>query len=289
MKDLVSVILPVFNAEKYIKECIESLLSQSYTNMEIIIINDGSTDGSDRIISTFLNDKRILYIKRDNRGLVYSLNEGISKSKGVYIARMDADDICFPERLQKQVDFFNSNKGYGLVGCRVFLINEEGERIGKCYRPLTDIAIKTYALYGSPFAHPSVMFNTTVIPKNELVYDSEFYPIEDLNLWLDLIEKYKSKNIKERLLSYRICDTSISTLNQKKQRSKAISLRLYKYKETNFIDIIKARDNLNDGELLKFLKGFFISIANADLSLSETLSIYVKIIRSKLIRDIRRK
>ncbi|MEQ4894891.1 glycosyltransferase family A protein, partial [Escherichia coli] len=108
-KELITVIMPVYNAEKYIYESIKSILVQSYSNFEFIIINDGSKDSSGKIIENFLDDTRIRYINRENKGLVFTLNEAISLSRGNYIARMDADDISHPLRLEKQLNFLLEN------------------------------------------------------------------------------------------------------------------------------------------------------------------------------------
>jgi len=113
----VSIVMSVYNAQKYLDEAIESILNQTYSNFEFIIINDGSTDKSLEIIENYAKkDSRIIVINRENKGLIYSLNEGIRKANGKYIARMDADDISLPQRLEKQVEFMEKNKNIGICG-----------------------------------------------------------------------------------------------------------------------------------------------------------------------------
>ena len=110
---LVSILMPVYNSEKYLREAIKSILNQTFTNFELIIINDGSTDNSLKIIKSF-KDNRIKIIKnKGNLGLIKTLNKGIDLAQGKYIARMDADDIAMPKRLEKQIAFFNENPDYG--------------------------------------------------------------------------------------------------------------------------------------------------------------------------------
>ena len=124
MHKLISVVLPVFNGDKYLSEAIESILNQTYINFEFIIINDGSTDGSLTIIENYrVKDNRIVVISRENKGLIASLNEGIRIANGGYIARMDQDDLSLPTRLEEQVKFMDSNQ-LDICGTYVQLFNK---------------------------------------------------------------------------------------------------------------------------------------------------------------------
>ena len=125
----VSVVLCTFNDEKTIKEAIESILCQSYNIFEFIIWNDGSTDGTEKIIKSY-DDNRIRYYYHENTGLGEALRLACAEAKGKYIARMDGDDICLPSRIQKQVEFLESHPDYVLVSSAVFYIDEIGEQIG---------------------------------------------------------------------------------------------------------------------------------------------------------------
>lgn len=288
MSELVSVILPVYNAEEYIRDCLQSLVNQTYANLEIIVINDGSTDNSEIIIRDFLNDPRLIFISRPNQGLVYSLNEGINLASGKYIARMDADDICNLSRICTQVDFFKRNPNYGLLGTRVKLINKDGNVIGKCFRPKYDKRIRTYSLYGSPFAHPTVMFNLNVIPKDKLIYKDSCYPVEDLNLWLELISDYKCANLEDRLLYYRIIETSISSNNSSKQKSMSLNLREAKYIDEPLI--IKFIRTLHEPENISIIHKFLISwhiLIDKRFSMLEVIIILLKSIRRSRMKSLR--
>jgi glycosyltransferase involved in cell wall biosynthesis len=285
MNDLVSIILPVYNADGFLRQAIESIINQTYSNLEIIIINDGSTDESHKIISEYLSDERVIYINRENRGLVHSLNEGISISRGTFIARMDADDVSHPDRIYQQILFFEKNKDYALVGTRVVLIDEKDNKLGACFRPTNYKRLLTYALYGSPFAHPTVMFNTKVIDKNRIIYNRDQYPIEDLDLWLRIIKEYKCGNLKERLLSYRICSTSISSMNGELQKNMANKLRINSF--NNMECLINSPYVFNERSYLKFMLGFFCSLSKNQLSRVEVFLIYLRIIRKSFIGNIR--
>ena len=122
MNPLVSIILPAYNCEKFIRKTIHSLINQTYSNFELLVINDGSTDATTSIIQSF-KDTRIQLIQNEkNKGLIYTLNKGIELSKGKYIARIDADDICLPERLQKQVNWLEKNTQIAIVATQILLI-----------------------------------------------------------------------------------------------------------------------------------------------------------------------
>ncbi|MDM2795289.1 MULTISPECIES: glycosyltransferase family 2 protein [Citrobacter] len=218
--DLVTVIMPVYNAEEYLSEAITSILDQSYKNIEFIIINDGSTDSSDSIIKGFLEDKRIHYISRSNKGLVYSLNEGLDIAKGMYIARMDADDISHPQRIEKQVEFMLENDQVAVVGCSSYIINFESKIIGQRNPPTSAFLNKALLLFGPTLSHPTVMFNRSVIG-DDLYYCDDFKHAEDFELWLRLSNKYNMGNLPEKLFSYRINESGVSQSNYREQKKNA--------------------------------------------------------------------
>lgn len=260
-KGLVTIILPVYNCERYLKESLHSIINQTYNMMEIIVINDGSTDSTERIISDFLSDDRIIFINRENRGLVYSLNEGIKLAKGEYIARMDADDIAEINRIELQVAFLEKNPDVSILGTRVNLINESGNHVGVCHRPVSHSKIMTYFIYGSPIAHPSVVFNMKNIRKEDLYYSDNAYPAEDLELWLRLSNSYNFCNMKERLLKYRLNSIGVSNSNKNKQIEKSTIIRKshfsYDGDIVNFIDLIDKNKCTSIMSLLRVLCSVF--------------------------------
>ncbi|PQQ42964.1 glycosyl transferase family 2 [Photorhabdus luminescens] len=225
LQPLVSVILPVYNGERFIASAVESILNQTYHNLELIVINDGSEDRTDSIIQPYLKDSRLNYISRENKGLVATLNEALEKASGIYIARMDADDIAMSERIALQVEYLLQHPHTGLIGSNITLINELGEIIGQRHLPHGENKVLSYFLYGNPIAHPSVMLNRAIL-KNELYYDKNAFPAEDLELWLRIIKIAPINNLNKNLLFYRITNSSITSNNSIEQKIKDYNLRL---------------------------------------------------------------
>lgn len=201
----ISIVLPVYNAEHYVTEAVESILNQTYTNFELIIIDDGSTDRSLEIIQKYAClDSRIRLISRENRGLVTTLNEGLALAKAPLIARMDADDVSYPNRLLVQKDFLDKNLGHILVGSKVLIIDEDGDAICEMGSRLKhdDIVEGLLAREGQLIYHPSVMFRT----KDVLAmggYRNKYPHVEDLDLFLRLAEISRIENLDTVLVKYR--------------------------------------------------------------------------------------
>lgn len=203
---LVSVILPVYNAESTILEAINSIIEQTYPNWELLLINDGSKDHTKEVIKR-INDKRIRYIENDgNKGLIYTLNRGISLAKGEYIARMDSDDKSRPNRFEKQVSFLDSHKEVIVCGSFIEIF---GDNINKTVREFkqSNEDIKQFYLLKTPFAHPAVMIRRSILLNNNICYDFSFKCAEDYKLWFDLMDYGEYYNIPEVLLDYRISVT----------------------------------------------------------------------------------
>jgi glycosyltransferase involved in cell wall biosynthesis len=197
---LVSVIMPVYNGAAFLRESIRSILSQTYTRFEFIIINDGSKDNSDEIIRSF-DDRRIRYHTQENAGLAATLNRGIGLSGGIYIARQDQDDISLPSRIQKQVDFLNSNPSVGLLGTRAKIIgtNAPGKAHNHAIHPWL---LKFDLLFDNPFVHSSVMFRQAAISATGL-YNTDPTCYEDFELWSRFAQTTEIANLPEPLLEYR--------------------------------------------------------------------------------------
>lgn len=214
----VSVILPAYNCEKYIAKAIESVLQQTLADLEFIIINDGSTDRTEEIIRSF-SDSRILYQTNiTNKGLVFTLNKGIDIATGRYIARMDGDDICLPERLAKQKNFLDLNKDIVVTASTIEFINDQEEKTGSWEldrQTITSAQIKKTLLKQNCIAHPTVMMRSEII--KQLKYKEYQKNIEDYDLWLRLLNRgYKIGKIGEPLLLYRIHDASVTSVYLKK-------------------------------------------------------------------------
>ncbi len=205
----VSVVMPAYNAEKYIGEAIESILNQTFTDFEFIIINDGSTDKTKEIIQSY-DDPRIVYLEnKKNSGIVVTLNKGLDYATGEYIARMDADDISVNNRFEKQISYMEKNKDVGLLGTgiRVF-----GTGIQQCDRVFTTDSkqLKAELIFNSCIAHPTVMIRREILEKNNLRYNKEFAGAEDYCLWWDIAQVSDIAALKDILLNYRIHSSQVT-------------------------------------------------------------------------------
>lgn len=222
----ISVIMPVYNAQRYVGEAIRSILSQTFSNFEYIIINDGSTDQSEEVILS-VSDPRIRYIRNDgNKGLIYTLNRGISLAKGALIARMDADDICDPLRFEKQVLEFERDPELVLCGSFIRSFGDRNEDV--THMVSTPAEIMAAVFVSCPFAHPTVMMRANALRQLDPVYREEYKHSEDYDLWSRLVFMGKSRNIPEMLLNYRAHAQQVSTVHQdiKYQSVQMIQLNL---------------------------------------------------------------
>jgi glycosyltransferase involved in cell wall biosynthesis len=227
--DTISVIMPVYNGEQFIGKAIESVLNQTCKDFELIIINDGSIDSTGKIIANYRKtDRRINIISRENRGLVYSLNEGISLAKGKYIARMDADDISLPTRLEKQLQYMGENnvdilgtcvEVIGDISCDEKARHEEWLNI-----PLGEDVAKTILTHWYCLAHPSIMIKRDIFTKLEGYRN---YCAEDLDLWLRALKNgFTIAKLGGKLLRYRIHPASKSVNDNQTYRGIKDGIRL---------------------------------------------------------------
>lgn len=217
----VTVLMPVYNAEFYIKESIDSILKQTFEDFEFLIFNDGSTDNSADIVRSY-NDKRIKFFdNKQNKGYVYHLNYGIQIAKGEYISRMDADDISHPMRLKKQVEFMDRNPKIGVCGTWFIIIDSN-----HIVKPATDnTRIRLSLLKDSAIGHPTVILRTNLLKKYGLQYDASFVPAEDYLFWVNLSQYCELANLPEVLLQYRVHNHQISSVRRKEQKEKAQLVR----------------------------------------------------------------
>jgi glycosyltransferase involved in cell wall biosynthesis len=197
--------MSVFNGQRYLVDSIESILCQTYSDFEFLIINDGSTDRSREIILSF-DDPRIRLIENPcNIGLTKSLNRGLELSKSEYIARQDADDISHTERLARQVQFLDENSDVALLGTRARAIDDYGRpRRSTLLRiPVGIIAIRWYLIFQNAFIHSSVMFRRSIIWEKLKGYDNEFARAQDYELWSRTARSFKVENLSNTYLDYR--------------------------------------------------------------------------------------
>ena len=225
----ISIIMPVYNGEKYLKEAIDSILDQTFKEFEFIIINDYSNDDSLKIINSY-NDKRIILVNNDqNLGIAKSLNKGIEISKGKYIARMDADDICYRHRLETQINFMENNLDIGMCGSAVEVFTDNSSNIHEC--PLNHNEIKALQIFNSAFCHPTVMIRKEILSRHKLSYNEFYEGMEDYELWIRMSRVTKLANIKESLLKYRCHDGQVTKNISKLQHEKMKLIRKRTLKE----------------------------------------------------------
>ncbi len=220
----VSVILPVFNAGGYLDSAVKSILNQSFCDFELILLDDGSTDGSLERLKLFaLNDSRCKVHTWPNRGLVGTLNEGIRLSKGEIIFRMDADDLAQPNRIEKQLKYLNENPDCVAVGSQVMLIDPEGLEICEFVKDFThdDIDSAHLAGRGGSICHPAAAMRRAAFNKVQGYRDC-FPHAEDIDLFLRLAEIGTLSNLPEILLCYRQHPNSIGYQHASKQRDSAL-------------------------------------------------------------------
>ena len=209
---LITVLMAVYNGEKYLREAIESILTQSYTDFEFLIINDGSSDRTEEIIVSY-NDERIRYIKNDkNLKLIASLNKGLDLAKGEYIARMDADDISLPNRLEKQVIFMENNISHVLIGSRIHSFGAAND-FGSLKLNSDEIVLKLIS--NNCIYHSTVMLRTKLLKSNR--YNKNYLHAEDYEFWTRCSQLGKLEVIEDVLLKYRVHSESISQSNYLEQ------------------------------------------------------------------------
>ncbi len=207
----ISVVMSVFNGEKYLGEAVDSILNQTFKDFEFIVINDGSTDGTREILESY-NDSRIVLIHQENIGLTKSLNKGIALAKGEYIARQDADDISMPERLEKQIEFLENHKNIVLLGTAIKCIDINGVHLKTVKYPHDYTSIRKAINRFNCFYHGSVIFKRHCFL--ELGGYREFFiKSQDYDLWLRFVEKFEAANLSLPLYKYRFSRTSFAFNN----------------------------------------------------------------------------
>jgi glycosyltransferase involved in cell wall biosynthesis len=255
---LVTVIMPVYQAEAHITPSLNSIVKQSYSNLEIYLIDDASTDQTLNLVAQ-VNDSRIRIIKKEkNTGYTDSLNMGMKLANGKYIARMDADDVAHPERIAKQVAYMEANLECVVCGCNVKLI--PNQRIHKY--PSTNNEILEELFFTNAFAHPSVMLRKSIIDRYQIQYDKTYEPTEDYELWSRLAQLGTLHNLNEILLDYRIHENQISAYKRTLQETNKHRVRIQMFKRID--------DNLNDED--SFLSKQYLMDLPTDVAILNELN-----------------
>jgi glycosyltransferase involved in cell wall biosynthesis len=219
MDPAVSVVMSVYNGAQYLNEAIDSMLGQTFKNFEFIIIDDGSTDRSNEIIKAY-NDSRIVLIEQDNTGLAIALNNGIRLARTNYIARMDADDIALPQRLESQIAFLHENPDLVLIGTNALVIDKIGEFVFRSNLP-TEWEVIKQQFPETSFYHSSVMFKKDAFYKAGGYFEetSKLYSFEDSILWNKMKKFGKMANLSEPLIKYRLIPNAATTKSGKEGKA----------------------------------------------------------------------
>ena len=228
----VTVLMPVFNGEEFLQEAVESILCQTFPDFELLIINDGSTDGSREILIR-LSDPRIRLIHNErNMGLIATLNHGMGLARGEYIARMDCDDVSRPERLAKQVDFLDQNPEVGICGA---WFRKFGPGTNKVVRWETEpVAVRASMLFSCTLPHPTVMLRKALFAAHDLLYDAAYPHAEDYDLWSRALNFMQAANLPEVLLDYRVHPHQVTQRLSEAQVETAGRVRLRQLRESGF-------------------------------------------------------
>lgn len=219
---LISVIIPVFNSGKYLQEAIESVIVQSYSKLQIIILDDCSDDDSVMIAKSFLDPRIVVYESTGNKDQSYQLNMGIAKAKGEFISIMHSDDVMHKDKLKEQLLFFQEHPLTGICGCNVQYI---GEKKGEWLFPKENQDCKDLLLSTVPFAHSTVVFRKSILQGVEPVYNLNMAPAEDYDLWVRLADKTDYGNVQQILLSYRIHAEQLGEVKKHKESILVDSIR----------------------------------------------------------------
>ena len=258
MKPDISVIMSVYNGETYLREAIESVIGQTFKNWELVIINDCSTDSTGEILSDYsLKDERIkVHTNEVNLKLPSSLNKAISLCTGKYIARMDADDICLPDRFEKQFKFMEENPDVSLSSCRFMTVKNgvymSGGAGGRC----DNNALKAMLLVSNPILHPGVIAKADVMKK--LNYDTTLTCTEDLELWTRMVmDNQKIQILPECLLIYRLHDKQITSTTLERQHTEVLKIQ-----DKYYASLLEEMDE----EMKKFYISGIYFYENADIT-----------------------
>jgi glycosyltransferase involved in cell wall biosynthesis len=234
---LVSVLMPCFNAEQFIGQAIQSIIDQTYINFELLLLDDGSTDNTKSIIEGFKDARIKVLFESENKGIVYQLNKGIEYARGEYIARMDADDIAFPERFQKQVDFLEDPQNY-----RIDILGTDAVSTGSSIKPIIHQnylpkQISFMLNFKCVILHPTVFIRRRVFDQG-IRYPQNYTYAEDYALWRLIDKGYNIAIIPNVLLSYRIHENQTNKNTERFQIQNEAALRVAFMRPVSFLERI---------------------------------------------------
>ena len=216
---ILSVIMPVYNAERFVSKAIMSILNQTFDNLELILIDDGSSDHSLAQIQSISDDRIKLFRNDKNRGIVYSRNKGLSLAKGDFIGMFDADDVAYPEKFEEQISFLQQNKDYGMVGSWANFIDENDNRLpGGWKLKAPPQMIPSIMLFKNYFLQSAVLYRKECISR--FSFRDGLDILEDYMIWLEVISEFKAWNLQKPLVHYRVHDGGVTKSKSKEMLAK---------------------------------------------------------------------
>lgn len=220
---LVSVLMPVYNGEKYIEASIKSVLDQSFTDFELLVLNDGSTDASESVVQSFKDERIRLINNEKNIKLIATLNRGLKEARGKWIARQDCDDMSLPHRLERQLAYLESHPKTRLLGTKVRIVDNSGNTISETKRPGTHYQNKWSLLFATTFMHSSVMFCAKTV-RDLGGYATTYLHAEDFELWSRLVNSHEVSQMDETLVCLRKHEESIGAQHNTDQQYRNIDI-----------------------------------------------------------------
>lgn len=226
---LVTVLLPVRNGAAHLADAVDSILQQTFSDFELLVVDDASEDDTPRILSGIRDSRLRVLTNPQHLRLAGALNRGIAEAKGEYLARMDADDVAHHRRIEKQVRFMQEHLDTAICGTWVRRTSVRRSEILRY--PTAPEEVKAFALFNCPFAHPTVMVRLAALRDQSTLYDVGYYPTEDFELWSRLLDRCAGANLPEPLLEYRVREDSMTGAdweNMDRQAARILQTQLYK-------------------------------------------------------------
>lgn len=223
---LVSVLMPVFNGERHLRDAIDSLLAQTFEDFELIIVNDGSTDQTSDILADY-SDSRLIILDNDgNRGIAYSMNRALHAARGEYVARLDGDDVALPERLAIHVGFLKDNPELLFAAGGINLIDEHGQRFGRYCPAITASGIAWTSFFKMPIANPTFIFRRAKIIQQQIKHSEDFPTADDYAFLNEVLKLGSGVVLADPLVDYRVHSGSTSVFRRPEQIKEHVNIAL---------------------------------------------------------------
>jgi len=220
----ISVVVPTYNAARYVAEAVASVLAQDFSDFELLLIDDGSTDDTASVVSQFAADPRVRLLRNErNMGLIATLHRAYAECRGPLIARMDSDDICAPDRFSRQVAFLSAHPEVDIVGGAIRFFGNVAPNVFTF--PTSHADIHPAMLFFCPLAHPALMFRRELLDRGLIRYDDAFRHAEDYHLWSRLLRQVKAANLPQVVLDYRLHAQQVSSDSSDKQYAASLRVR----------------------------------------------------------------